>query len=412
MILKKWKALTLALTMIISQGALAQLFVIDKMFEQTAWDKKAPAFIGKDGVYFKYNISDSSYSPKSRIAISWNDNDKLLVIDDHNSSKPAKTYKVISDNKNYALLVNTEHAKDHNGKTKGHSSIIMYPIANNKVGVISRNFRLFSNFRHIANSSNGKYQVFISFIRSSSGGLIPREHLAFYEKLTPNELKQLVQAQLDNFFRESKLEKSRKIYSSHGYLRLNDNYANMYLDWKANKTTFRNDIDKRISWQNKRYPVLNDYSPLVIAASKPDLKKVLALIEEGYNVNASFKNWTPLLQAAQDGELEIVRALLDAGADIEQRTRKNTPLFSALKNTHVDVIKLLIERGADLNVRDYESLQTPIGRTVAYSQFSITELFLKAGANPCLLDRAGSTTVSRLPSEYNKKWKTILPKCY
>jgi len=274
--------------------------------------------------------------------------------------------------------------------------------------------RLFQNARLYARLSGGQYESFISFIKKTDGGLIPMENLAYSEKLTVDKLKSSVQAQVKDFLRMSDPSISKKKYSVRGYLRLNDKYAAMYKDWKAkvNIGTFRSDIDKRISWQTKRYPVLNDYSPLVFAASKSDLNKVKALIAEGYNVNASFKNWTPLLQAVQGGELEIVRTLLDAGADIEQRTQKNTPLFSALKKAHFDVIKLLIERGADLNVRDYDTLQTPIGRTVAYSEFSLTELLLKAGANPCVLDRSGSTTVSRLPEEYTKKWQAILPKCY
>jgi hypothetical protein len=400
------------LATVVSQSALAELYVTAKMFKDTSWDQNKPSFIVTNGIYYKYDFSDSSYYPKTRIAIQWNDTDNVLMIEDYRSSEPAKTYKVLSADENSALIVNTERSPKLNGNTKGHSSMVMYPVASNKIGFISMNLGLFENARRYALTSSGKYETFISFLTKSDGGAITMEQLAYSEKLTTNELKHSVQEQFKDFTRMSDLSESEKKYSVQGYLRLNDAYAAMYKDWQANNDTFRSDIDKRLSWQKKRYPVLKDYSPLVIAAHASDLTKVNALIDEGYNVNASFKNWTPLLQAAQDGELEIVRALLDAGADIEQRTQESTPLFSALKELNTDVIKLLIERGADMNVRDYKTLQTPIGRTVAYSQFTLTELLLKAGADPCVLDRYGSTTVSRLPGEYTKKWKAILPKCY
>jgi len=118
---------------------------------------------------------------------------------------------------------------------------------------------------------------------------------------------------------------------------------------------------------------------LIEAAARNDLPKVLALLAEGANPNAMWRNkkpytWqdfgkqmvgidpragegghTALMLAAQDGQLPLAKALIDAGADVNRRDGEgSTALHWAARSTKPDsgaIILLLATNGADLKAK-------------------------------------------------------------
>jgi len=94
--------------------------------------------------------------------------------------------------------------------------------------------------------------------------------------------------------------------------------------------------------------------PLHSAARDGDKNAVLALLEQGTDVNADFggTGLTALHFAASKGHIDIVRVLLDQGAYINATSRlRETPIKRAAEYGHLEVVKLLIERGAKTGIK-------------------------------------------------------------
>lgn len=70
--------------------------------------------------------------------------------------------------------------------------------------------------------------------------------------------------------------------------------------------------------------------PLWLAAEQGDLEKARQLLEEGRDVDESYKGWTPLMKAAEENHRGIVELLLSGRADINATNKKGrTPLSFA-----------------------------------------------------------------------------------
>ncbi len=89
---------------------------------------------------------------------------------------------------------------------------------------------------------------------------------------------------------------------------------------------------------------------LVYAAALGDVETVLALIEEGAEIDRSNtqgrETWTPLMYAARGGYKATVRVLLEAGADVNAERRGTTALKIARSRGHTYLEPLLREAGA------------------------------------------------------------------
>ncbi|NCF56494.1 MAG: hypothetical protein GWP41_09575, partial [Planctomycetia bacterium] len=95
-----------------------------------------------------------------------------------------------------------------------------------------------------------------------------------------------------------------------------------------------------------------EVTPLHIAASGNDLKKVSLLLEKGAEANARHTTGVPpLMFAAQFSSTpEIVQLLLEKGAEINARDTDGwTPLMIAAgKSSTPEIVQLLLEKGAEL----------------------------------------------------------------
>jgi ankyrin repeat protein len=90
---------------------------------------------------------------------------------------------------------------------------------------------------------------------------------------------------------------------------------------------------------------------LMMAALKGQTDWMQRLIERGAQINRS--GWTPLHYAASGPEAKAVVLLLDRGAAIDAPSpNRSTPLMMAARYGSEDAALLLVARGADLRLRN------------------------------------------------------------
>lgn len=119
---------------------------------------------------------------------------------------------------------------------------------------------------------------------------------------------------------------------------------------------------------------------LIAAVNAGDLVRVLKLIREGADVNATDLSGTVLHVAAAKGYIAIAAVLLDAGADIEATAdpARAHPLHLAALVDDAPMAAFLIERGADVAARDGEG-RTPLMVADAFHSAAVAELMLLRG---------------------------------
>ena len=110
---------------------------------------------------------------------------------------------------------------------------------------------------------------------------------------------------------------------------------------------------------------------------------------------------TALMFAAANGNVEAIRMLLRAGADVNAQTKRDadwsggrTALFDAIKGGHPKAIQALLDARADVNHRmtgrGYAGF-TPLMLAARNGNAPLTDLLLKAGADPKAKNDAGLT---------------------
>jgi ankyrin repeat protein len=98
-----------------------------------------------------------------------------------------------------------------------------------------------------------------------------------------------------------------------------------------------------------------DESPLMMAALRGRLDWTRQLLERGARVNRP--GWTPLHYAASGPEPKVVLLLLERGADIEALSPNGTtPLMMAARYGAQDAADLLLARGASAGARNAAGL--------------------------------------------------------
>ena len=98
---------------------------------------------------------------------------------------------------------------------------------------------------------------------------------------------------------------------------------------------------------------------LINAAANGDLERVIAILNQGVNVNASFKRdaselsgMTALMVASSRGYSNTVAELIKRGANVNlKRYTGETALMFAAFNGDAQIIKALVRAGADPNVQ-------------------------------------------------------------
>lgn len=95
-------------------------------------------------------------------------------------------------------------------------------------------------------------------------------------------------------------------------------------------------------------------SPMDRAIARGRADEVLALLDQGYDINAreGSKETTPLKSAVIHGRVNVAKALLDRGADPNIRHNGTSALSLAAINGDEPMVELLLSRGAQAEERD------------------------------------------------------------
>ena len=90
---------------------------------------------------------------------------------------------------------------------------------------------------------------------------------------------------------------------------------------------------------------------LLGASMSGNALEVMALLEEGAEIDYVAGDWTPLLVAAMNSHAEVVDVLLAADADVDYAGRQGnlTALVAAAQEGSFAVVRSLIRSGADVN---------------------------------------------------------------
>lgn len=124
------------------------------------------------------------------------------------------------------------------------------------------------------------------------------------------------------------------------------------------------------------------------AIQKGDLKKVVALIDSGVNVNIRGElSYTPLIMAAKFNQDEIADALCDRGADVNAMASSSvidgeigfTALLWATQNCNLNLAELLLKRGADVGCPGAEG-DTPLMLAARRDCLPLVGRFIEKGA--------------------------------
>jgi len=117
---------------------------------------------------------------------------------------------------------------------------------------------------------------------------------------------------------------------------------------------------------------------LHFAAAEGDLKKVIELIEKGYDVNAF------------DADLSL------------------TPLHYAARGEFFKISQYLLENGAHINAHDEDKIgETPLGDVAATCSYEMAELLVVAGANPTIPGWMQITALHRAKDRKNEEGKKV-----
>ena len=114
-------------------------------------------------------------------------------------------------------------------------------------------------------------------------------------------------------------------------------------------------------------------TPLMMAALRGDLDWARRLIERGAKVHQD--GWSPLHYAATGPEPKIVVLLLDRGAPIDARSpNRSTPLMMAARYGAEANVDLLLARGADKRLRNDRDLDASEFAKLAGRDFLVSRL--------------------------------------
>ena len=140
---------------------------------------------------------------------------------------------------------------------------------------------------------------------------------------------------------------------------------------------------------------------LVTAAASQEPDAVLALLEEGVDVDAARPDGaTALLWAAHWDDVELVERLLLAGADVNAADDHGvTPLERAAENASVAIVERLLAAGADVNARQTSGL-TPLMTAARTGSVGVVQALIRGGADVnAAVTATGSTALMWAVSE-------------
>ncbi|KGR79157.1 ankyrin repeat domain-containing protein [Ureibacillus manganicus] len=100
-----------------------------------------------------------------------------------------------------------------------------------------------------------------------------------------------------------------------------------------------------------------------------------------------------LISAAARGDIKAVLALLEDGADINATDHYgNTAVMAATQKNNVDTVKVLIGQGADINIRN-NNMDNVLLYAGAEGLLEIVKIAIQAGADTTITNRFGGTAL-------------------
>ncbi|MGD8339791.1 MAG: ankyrin repeat domain-containing protein [Gammaproteobacteria bacterium] len=122
-------------------------------------------------------------------------------------------------------------------------------------------------------------------------------------------------------------------------------------------------------------------SPVADAARLGDSQAVVALLQQGLDVNGRGADGTPALHwAVRVNDQELVDVLLAAGADVNGANRYGqTPIHVAVQYRHVDMLRKLAAADADIEATD-ASGEPPLVQALRLGARDVAEALLTLGA--------------------------------
>src|SRR5258708_4987063 len=102
---------------------------------------------------------------------------------------------------------------------------------------------------------------------------------------------------------------------------------------------------------------------------------------------------TPLHVAADDGKLNTMQLLINHGADVNALDcQGDSPLHKASRITNSDEAEFLVKSGANVNIRiidEFNDESTPLHVAAAYGNLNMVQLLIDYGVDVNALDRQG-----------------------
>lgn len=143
-------------------------------------------------------------------------------------------------------------------------------------------------------------------------------------------------------------------------------------------------------WLEARIP--KEHADLFLAAGKGDLAALIAICDQGANVNVTTEYKTSaLMEASREGHLPIVKFLVEKHANVNGQNEAGwTALMCAVSHGHVDVARFLIDAGANMNLADSIGMSA-LTRSIYDRQTAAFKLLLDKGAEISIRDRFGNT---------------------
>ncbi|HLF11826.1 MAG TPA: ankyrin repeat domain-containing protein [Gammaproteobacteria bacterium] len=146
-------------------------------------------------------------------------------------------------------------------------------------------------------------------------------------------------------------------------------------------------------------PSVDGTTALHWAVRADSLETAEALIEAGATPTATDRyGITPLYLAAVNGNAAMIGKLLDAGADVRSvAPTGETMLMTAARTGKADALELLLDRGAEVDARDPEFEQTTLMLAVRENHSVAVEVLLERGAAVNVRTRMGPAPEFRPP---------------
>jgi ankyrin repeat protein len=150
-------------------------------------------------------------------------------------------------------------------------------------------------------------------------------------------------------------------------------------------------------------PNIKRMPPLVKAAYRNDINRVVKLVDRGVDIHSKDpKGRTALMRAAEIGNVEMMQFLLEHGANIEDRDMDgDTVLIRAAVNGNGEAVSMLLLRGVNVNEVNFDG-NSSLAHAASRGYTHVVKLLLDHGADPNLANQRGGTALM-LASVFNEK---------